>query len=158
MKNRHASGQTLVEVVVVVGIAVLLVLGIVAGTTRSLSLSQTVQKRTTALSLAQEGIELARQERDLGWDAFALMGTPLSTYCIGSSGISDFANLPVSSCGDSPNIDNTAFTRSVTLDLIPSPDGSGNTTMQVTVQVSWSAAAGATDNSVSLTTYLTQWQ
>ena len=73
----HKKGQTLIEMVVVVGIVVLLATGIVAGTTASLARSKTAETRSEALSLAQAGIELAREARDSGWTAFtALNGHP----------------------------------------------------------------------------------
>ena len=145
------KGQMLIEVVVVVGMVVLLALGIVAGTTRVLSQSQTVQNQSVALSIAQEGIELTRQFRDSGWATFASYGSTKTTYCVGSDGTFVPANPTCPT-----NILNTIYTRSITLDLIPSPDGSATQTMQVTVTVSWTGSVEA-NNFVNLTTYLTQW-
>lgn len=129
------KGQSLVEMIVIIGMVVLLATGIVAGTTVSLSSSKTSQVRSQALSYAQAGIELARATRDDGWPAFSAMGNPPSTTV--------------------SNIDNT-FTRSVTLELTtigtpPTP------TMKVTSQVTWGDTTNPL-NKVELTTYLTQWR
>lgn len=128
----HQKGQSLVEMIVVIGMVVLLTTGIIAGTTLSLSRSEASRTRSQALSYAQAGIELARATRDNGWAAFAAMGNPPSTTV--------------------SNIDST-FTRSVTFQLTTV---SGVSTMKVTSRVVW----GDTTNpsAVQLITYLTQWK
>ena len=138
------EGQSLVEMIVIIGMVVLLATGIVAGTTVSLSRSKTSQVRSNALSFAQEGIELARKTRDSGWDAFALMGESETTYCVGSGGAWGASPCMV------PNIDNK-FTRSITLQPAP---GSG---ISVTSKVVWGDTTNPL-NKVELTTYLTQWR
>lgn len=147
--KKHVSdqvGQSLVEMIVVVGMVVLLTTGIVAGTTISLSRSETSKIRSSALTFAQAGIELARGQRDNGWDAFEAMGTPSSTiYCVGSNGA-----FVKETC--TTNIDNR-FTRSVTLEFTPA---SG---MKVTSRVVWGDTTNPTNtNTVQLITYLTQWR
>lgn len=129
----YQRGQSLVEMIVVIGMVVLLATGIVAGTTTSLSRSETSQIRSQALSIAQAGIELARGTRDNGWDAFAALGTPQSTTV--------------------SNIDST-FTRSVTFQLTTV---SGIPTMKVTSRVTWGDTSNPA-NTVQLITYLTQWR
>ncbi len=139
MKNK---GQTLVEMIVVIGVVVVLATGIIAGTSISLSRGQGSQNRAMATTYAQEGIELARQLRDEGWTAFAAMGTAPTVYCVGADG----AFLQASpSC--TPNISNL-FTRSVTLAL-SGPD------MSVDVLVTWGANASG---KVELKTTLTHWR
>ena len=130
------KGQSLVEMIVIIGIVVLLATGIVAGTTVSLSRSKTSQVRSQALSIAQAGIELARATRDTGWEAFAALGDPQSTTV--------------------STIDNT-FTRSVTLQLIPIPAVPTMEEMKVTSRVAWGDTSNPS-NAVELTTYLTQWR
>lgn len=147
MKNQQ--GQSLVEMIVVIGMVVLLATGVVAGTTISLSRSGASQIRTDALTVAQAGIELARGQRDNGWDAFALRGTPQSTYCVGSDGAFGQAQT---SC-TAVNVDNK-YTRSVTLQMTTI---SGISTMKVTSSVTWGDTTNPL-NKVELTTYLTQWR
>jgi type II secretory pathway pseudopilin PulG len=134
MKNQE--GQSLVEMIVIIGMVVLLATGIVAGTTVSLSRSQTSQVRSQALSIAQAGIELARGQRDNGWEAFAALGDPQSTTV--------------------STIDNK-FTRSVTLELIPIPANPAMNEMKVTSRVVWGDTTNPL-NKVELTTYLTEWR
>jgi type II secretory pathway pseudopilin PulG len=141
------KGQTLVEMIVIIGIVVLLATGVVAGTTVSLSRSETSEIRSDAVSYAQSGIELARSLRDAGWDAFAAMGTPVSTYCVGSDGT--FGQPPCTAL----TIDGR-FARAVTLELTTVL---GIPTMKVTSMVSWGDTSSPA-NAVELTTYLTQWQ
>lgn len=128
----YQQGQSLVEMIVVIGMVVLLTTGIVAGTTASLSRSETSQVRSQALSYAQAGIELARGLRDNGWAAFAALGSPSSTT--------------VSTLG--------TLTRSVTFQLTTV---SGVSTMKVTSRVAWGDTSNPS-NAVELTTYLTQWR
>jgi len=133
--------------IVVVGMVVLLTTGIVAGTTVSLSRSGTAQVRSIALSYAQAGIELARAQRDSGWDAFAAMGGyPPRVYCVGSVGsfVEEACVL---------NMDNK-YIRYVSLELT---SVSGVSTMKVTSKVSWDDTANPL-NKIELTTYLTQWR
>jgi type II secretory pathway pseudopilin PulG len=138
-------GQTLIEMIIIVGVIVLLATGIVAGTTAALSRSETLQARSEALSQAQAGIELARGLRDNGWNTFATKGTPATTYCVGSGG-----GFVTGTCMP-PYIDNR-FKRYVTLELttIGSPP---TPTMKVTSKVVWDPS-----NAVQLSTYLTQWK
>lgn len=144
-------GQSLVEMIVVVGMVVLLVMGIVAGTTVALGRTQTVQMRSAAVKYAQEGIELTRSLRDTGWDMFAAMGTVESMYCTGDDGV---FTLTATSCSD-PNV-HDVYTRTIILRLLPA-SGASVEKMSVTVVVAWGDITNPS-NSVSLVTHLTQWQ
>jgi type II secretory pathway pseudopilin PulG len=147
--NLGREGQTLVEMIVIIGTVVLLTSGIVAGTTISLGRSQLSQTRSRALALAQEGIELARGKRDNGWDAFVLMANPTSTYCVGSDSSFGVAGAACTT----PNIQST-FTRSIKLQ---STTIAGIPTIKVTSQAAWGDISSPS-NTVQLTTYLTQWK
>jgi len=129
MKNQ--KGQSLVEMIVVIGVVVLLTTGIVVATTVSLSRSETSQVRSQALSIAQAGIELARAARDNGWIAFAALAGSTQVTAI-----------------------DTTFTRSVTFELTTV---SGVSTMKVTSRVAWGDTTNPS-NAVQLITYLTQWK
>ncbi|MCX6792391.1 MAG: hypothetical protein NT149_05145 [Candidatus Gottesmanbacteria bacterium] len=143
------QGQSLIEMIVIVGMVVLLVTGIVAGTTASLSRSETSQTRSSALSFAQAGIELARGIRDNGWNTFVTMGSSGGAkYCVNSNSPPEWTESETCT----PNID-SKFTRSVTLELTPA---SG---MKVTSKVAWGDTTDPLNkNKVELTTYLTQWK
>ncbi len=150
--SRDQRGQSLVEMLVVVGIVVLLVTGIVSGTTLSLSSTHTTQQRSTAVKYAQDGIELARSLRDDGWTNFAALGTTESSYCVGSE-VPPVFSLASGTCGT--NIGGT-YARTITLHLIPA-SGTNVEKMSVTVVVSWGDTS-QTNNAVTLVTYLTEWR
>jgi type II secretory pathway pseudopilin PulG len=145
MATRHVTqkGQTLVEAVVVVGIVVLLVTGLVAGTTSSLRSAQSGRTKTQAVSLAQEGIEIIRTMRDENWDLFEAHS---GSYCLGDDHV-----LTVSGGTCSPNIttDQGVLTREATFTW-------QDPRMVVEVDVSY--IEGEATRNVNLVTYFTQWK
>ncbi len=153
MKNYRTRGQTIIEVIVVIGIVVVLTTGLIAGTTSSLKSAQSDRSRSEAVKYAQEGIEVARQLRDENWDTFFSYGG--SVYCLGSDAKGN-TNFVVSTGGQCPtNImmqDGTLsiFTRSVQFAW------QGNSGMQIVVTVSY--PENSQTKNVQLTTYLTQWR
>jgi type II secretory pathway pseudopilin PulG len=80
---RGQKGQTLVEAIVVIGIVVLLVTGLIAGTTMSLKTARTSKTRTQAVKYSQEAIEVIRSKRDENWNTFIGFN---GQYCIDSNG------------------------------------------------------------------------
>jgi len=151
-QSTYQAGQSLVEMVVVIGVVVLLAVGIIAGTTASLSATQNAQTRSNALKFASEGIERTRELRDAGWNEFAALGEFESTYCVGDDG--EFT-LAATSC-TSPNIEDR-YIRAITLALVPAGDEYPAEKMSVRVAVSWEGTTQL-GNSVELVTYLTQWR
>jgi type II secretory pathway pseudopilin PulG len=142
-KNSLSAGQTLVEAVVVVGVVVLLVTGLIAGTTASLRSAQSGRTRTQAVSLAQEGIEIARGLRDENWNAFEAY---TGSYCLGDDRV-----LTISGGTCAPNITTPEGTlsREITFDW-------QDPKMIITVVVSY--LEGESTRDVTLTTYFTQWK
>jgi len=142
--KKSSRGQTLAEVVVAIGVVVLLVTGLVVGTSVSLKASQYGKARSQAVQYAQEAVELARNIRDNGWTTFTTYGgvSPVS-WCLDKSGVW----APMSdSC--SANIDNF-YTRQVTFTW-------NDPKMKVDVSVSW--IDGNKTFTVPITTYFTQWK
>lgn len=146
----NSSGQSLLEIIVATGVAVLLIGGLVVATTVSLRTSQYGERRSRAIKYAQEGIELTRSLRDgIAWDEFIAKDTNPdggvgTVTCLGSDGVYD---------GGPPcdvNID-TTFTRSVSFNW-----NAANDRMEVSVEVVWNEAGKTTD--VILDTYFTQWR
>lgn len=142
--KKSTKGQTLAEVVVAIGVVVLLVTGLVVGTSVSLKASQYGKARSQAVQYAQEAIEIARNVRDNGWTTFATYGgvSPVS-WCLDKSGVWTAMS---DSC--SANIDNF-YTRQVTLTWI-------DPKMKVDVSVSW--IDGNKTYTMPITTYFTQWK
>jgi len=144
-------GQSLIEMIVVIGVVIVLVTGIIAGTTVTLSRSRDSNIRSAAVRYAQEGIELARSQRDSGWTAFAALGTPYTTYCVDDNGVFTATGT---SC-TTPNVTNL-YVRSVNLEL----KDAGNPTLErmaVDVVVQWGDLTNSS-NVVELKTDLTQWK
>ncbi len=141
-KITASSGQSLVEAVVMVGMVVLMVSGLVAGTTASLRHSKNVQYKSKALKYSQEGIELTRKLRDSGWSEFE---EKVGTWCVDASGNwADAGGFPCMA-----SIEST-YSRTITLTW----DGSSKMTAEVSV--AWSD--GATAHTSTLTTIFTQWR
>lgn len=134
----------LVEVVVAIGVVVLLVTGLIVGTSVTLKASQYSKARGQAVQYAQEAVEIARKIRDSGWTTFATYGgvSPRS-WCLDKAGV--WTAMP-GSC--SANID-TFYTRQVTFTW-------DDPRMKVDVVVSWTD--GNKTYTVPISTYFTQWK
>jgi Tfp pilus assembly protein PilV len=136
------KGQTLVEAIVIIAMVMLMVTGLISGTTASLKSSQSVKARSEATKYAEDGMELIRLMRDNKWSTVAdKVGQ--GPYCFGSNGV-----LEQVTCPPTPD---THLTRTATFYLLP--DGE---TIHVHVAVSY--PDGSTTITVPLDTYLTNWR
>lgn len=145
------SGQTLVEVVVAIGMVVLLVTGLIVGTTVSLKGGQFGRTKSGAISFAQEAIELARGLRDVGWTSFRARS---GMYCLSQN--NTFPQEAVGSSNECTGnvVSPTAiYTRWVTFawDEAATPPR-----MNVTATVTWNE--GSTTHTSALSTFFTQWK
>ena len=143
MKNNTTAGQTLVEAVVVVGVVVLLVTGLIAGTTASLRSAQSGRTRTKAVSLAQEGMEVVRSIRDENWITFVAFS---GSYCLGES---HDLTPATGVCPQNITTPEGTLARGVSFDW-------QDPKMIVTTTVSYTEGERTRD--VTLTTYFTQWK
>ncbi len=134
------SGQTLAEIVVALAIVILLVVGLIVGTTSSVRSTDQGRMRSLAVKYNQEALELVRQKRDSDWDVFAAYS---GLWCIDKEGVWSQASLCPA------NIDNT-FTRSVVFTW-----NAGASRMDIVATVSW--PDGATVHKSELVTFFTQW-
>lgn len=147
MKNLFSpasNGQTLVEAVVVIGVVVLLVTGLIAGTTSSLRSAASGKIRSQAVRFTQEGIEHMRALRDENWTNFQINS---GTYCYGSDGV--LIATATETCA--PNIVTTegSFIRMITFSW-------QDPRMVVMVRVSYPEGEGI--KNVEFTTYFTKWR
>lgn len=142
--KKSSRGQTLVEVIVAIGVVVLLVTGLIVSTSVSLKASQYGKMRSLGIQYAQEAVEATRNLRDSGWNTFAVYGgvTPIS-WCLNKAG--EWTQM-IGAC--SSNIDNF-YTRVVTFTW-------NDPRMKVDVFVTW--VDGAKTYTSSLSTYFTQWK
>lgn len=148
MKKRNFTGQSLIEAVVAVGIVIILVTGLIVGTTASVHRAVSSSSRSLAVKYAQEGMELARKVRDNGWMTLIEYN---NTYCVGKDSLVPVPTpTPVVGAACSANID-SIYTRSITFAYAPDTQ-----IMTIDVNVSW-YEAGQT-RSIALQTYLSQWK
>lgn len=138
---KKQSGQTLAEVVVAIGVIVLLVTGLVVGTSVTLKASQYSKARSQAVKYAQEAVELARSLRDSSWTTFAAYGG--TSQCLDGDGV-----WTPTSGACSANINNF-YTRTVIFTW-------DEPRMKTDVTVSW--LDGNKTYTVPISTYLTQWR
>lgn len=148
--QQSARGQTLVEVIVVVGVVILLVTGLVVSTVTSLRTSQSSRDRSLATKYAQEGIELSRKLRDNSWSTFLAYGDPgPKIWCLPKDGI--WPASPVASAGACEGNVDTIYNRNITFMW-----NATQNRMEITVTVSWNDGNSTHQN--ELFTYFTQWQ
>jgi type II secretory pathway pseudopilin PulG len=150
-----SSGQSFLEVIIVVAVVILMVSGLVVGTVTSLKTTNFASSKSQATKYAQEGIELARRERDASWYEFYSQRD--KTFCVNQSGTFLSESLCSSSLnrldGASPGI----FTRIVQYTWNGSPGQPGEAPrMEVTVTVSWEDGSGS--HKSQLSTFFTQWR
>lgn len=146
----YQSGQTLVEVIVAIGVVVLLVTGLIVSTSVTLKASQYGKMRSLGTQYANEAVEAARNLRDSGWSTFFTTYGGFS-WCLNKAG--EWSKMVGASC--IPNID-SYYTRVVTFTWHDDPLISNDERMQVDVAVTW--VDGAKTYSATLSTYLTQWK
>jgi Tfp pilus assembly protein PilV len=146
MKQKNTQlGQTIVEAIVVIGVVVLLVTGLIAGTTTSLRSASAGKIRSQALKYAEEGLEFMRNIRDQKWDTFQSYN---GWYCLGTDG-QLIPTTSQSSCSVNIVTSDNSFARSLNFVW----DG-----QKMQVQVSVRYPEGSQTKDVSLTTYYTQWK
>lgn len=78
----NQRGQTLLELVVALGIGLIIVSAVTVAVLTSLSNAQFNRDQSLAISYAQEGMENVRKVRDQRWSTFSSLN---GTYCIGKS-------------------------------------------------------------------------
>lgn len=143
-KKTVSKGQTLVEIIVVVGVVLVILTVVVNNVLSSLRNSTFSEAKSQATAYAKEGLEIARQQRDAGWYAFVSKGTSEGlSWCVDGSG----TWTQGSSC---TNKINNTFERILRLTL----DSSNH--MTVVSTVTWQE--GGSTRKSELVTVLTQWR
>ena len=153
------KGQTLIEVLVALGVSVLIVSAISAAILSALSNAQYSKNQNTATQYAQEGMEIVRNFRNSDLTAFsALLGNPneQKSYCLdkGFTTIdkeNNVRNNLIAGCSGTNNISPKGqnvdiFARQVTLEK--SGGSCGNNVTKVTVFVSWSDSKCASTQNI----------
>lgn len=145
---KHFSyGQSMVEIIIVIGIVLVVVTGLVVGSTAALRGTRFSSTKSPATKYAQEGLELARKLRDTSWSTFFARKDEINgLWCL------DEAGTWTSAGGSEANCSNNVagiYSRTVRFTW----DGTG---MTVVSAASW--VDGATTHKSELTTYLTEWK
>lgn len=146
MKYKNLSqGQTLLELIISIGVVVFVMLGLVVAVTSSLRFGQSSRSRSRAVKYAQEAVEITRQLRDVNtWDTFfAYTGASTKTWCLNKDGAWYVDGSP--SC----DILDGIFSRLVTLTW-------QDPIVHVQVNVSWQEGDHVSHS--TLETYLTEWK
>lgn len=145
-RDRFASGQTILELVVALGVVSLVLTGLVAAATSSLRFGQAGRQRGLGVKYAQEGIELSRKLRDGGlWSDFvAKSGSGTARWCLSGSGVwSQDTDVGCPIATENP------FWRTVTFSW-------ADPIMEITSEVSWGERQVPTV--VTFVTQFTQWK
>ncbi len=149
--TKRSSGQSLIEVVVSLGVAVVLAVSLIATSLVTQKTARVAKNNNQATKLAQESMEKIRVFRDR--QGFNSLGA--NTCLILDSRNVNPANWVLNgSCVNREIIsnNNTNFERKIKIEDMP-----GNTnTKLVTVTVSWNEPGGA--QTVKNQTFLSKWQ
>jgi type II secretory pathway pseudopilin PulG len=151
------SGQTLIEMVVAVGMVSLVLVAIVAGIAISIRNSRFSKNKALATRFAQEGIEKFRFYRDeFGWIPFfeTINGQSVGgyvEYCFDDfpTGLEDISDS-LGNC-TTETISGTEYTRYAQVNVTTLPSDF----VDILVGVTW--IEGAAPHSVELTTRLNDW-
>lgn len=136
--HTRSLGQSLVEVLVAVGIVSLVLVAIVAGVTLAIKNASFSRNQTSATRYAQEAMEWLRNQRDQDWNAFVLRSGP---FCLNS------LSWKTGTCS-SFSLGNI-FKREAVL-------SGSDPRIEVKVTVSWQDAGGTHQS--ELVSYFTKWQ
>jgi len=134
------DGQSLLEALVALAVAMLVILALVWVTTVSVRNADFAKKQAQAAKYAQEGMENMRTFRDKGWNGFWIAADGAIHGLSGPT--------PSGSCPSTPNLANT-FIRCVKLEQ------TGTDKVKATVTVSWTDSTG-THKSEQIS-YFTKW-
>ncbi len=140
MIHHSRSGQSLVEVIVATGMAMLILVALVVGGTVAMRNAQFSRTKARAMQLSREAMGWIQGEREKSWSEFIHNN---GTFCL-----KELSFAKNGYCSASDKIDNQ-FTRQAVLTL------ENDKKMKVKVTTSWHDSHG--DHSEEIITYLTKW-
>lgn len=143
------SGQTLIEVIIAVGLVVLVLLTLVSALTLAVRNNQFAKDQVLARNRSREALEWLRNMRDqMGWDSFYAVisadGNPVD-YCLPSlpADVTSMAALTNQVCTKTDVISGTKFVRDLVLTVVSVDE------IDATVTVAWTE--GSKDHSSNST-------
>jgi type II secretory pathway pseudopilin PulG len=145
--NKRQEGQSLLEVLTALGVAVIIIVALSILAVSSLRNAQHARAQAEATKYVNGGLEQVRTVRDRqGWSMFFSYAVP-KCYSVQTS---DWTLQEDSSCSGVPV---SGHIRTILLEDQTTPEGEGR---KVTVTVSWTDSFGP--NTSSATTILTKWK
>lgn len=155
---KHNSGQTLIEVIIAVGLIVMVLTTLASGVAISVRNNRVAKDQAAAKESVREGLEWLRSIRDqAGWETFAAITKESTTqwYCLDSlPATKELFNAKSMTGSTCPVIPNTTFSRKMTTKK--NLTGGKVTSVAATVTVSWKD--GDRDLSSNSTITLYQWK
>ena len=153
------KGQSLFEVVVAIGIAALIIVGVVSLATTSIRNSSFSRNKTLASRFSQEAIEWLRVEKDADWDIFKT--NVESCDLAGSCCVEAIPSWETGSCDVAEVIPGTIFIREASFTCL---DSDGTTQVlcpaaeiiETSLTTSWIDGQGTHDAKAS--TQFTNWR
>lgn len=141
---RKKNGQSMLELLIALGIGVLVILALVQSMVLSMKNSEFAKNQNLATRYSQEAIEKIRSERDkLGWNDF-FTNYKDTSQCIGAS---SWSPKPVGGCSQNTG---SIFIREASFQKI------NDNQLDITVITSWTDTSGTHKSEQK--TYLTRWQ
>jgi type II secretory pathway pseudopilin PulG len=157
-RHTHNSGQTLIEIIVAIGLVIMVLITLVSALTLGIRNNQFAKDQALAKNRVREATEWFRSLRQqMGWDSFYTMITndgPSITYCLQylPTTINDAESLGNQPCGFLEILPgSTSFYRNA---IITIPAG---TTDEVDVQVEVSWTSGGKTHSSNSTLIMKKW-
>jgi len=146
--KKTSAGQSLVEVVVAIGVMSLLLMALLALVSLSVKNSRVARDRSKAVALAQQGVELMRTYRDYSYTLLAAAAG--ETYVLAANwAVED--GLVTAGCDETSFMDETDyFSRCVRVIMVEPSQ------VEVAVTVYWQE--GNKLNATEQTTRLSSWQ
>lgn len=151
IKTGTYSGQTLIEVVLAIGIAVLVVVALVVLGSTSVRVAKSSLRRSEAAKLAAAGLEAVRYARDADGSTCGFSSLDIGCYRLNSTGsVCGVLDYNPAACGGTAiRLEDEEYTRTIKIEQY---NGSPNKLL-VTSVVTWKEPRG--DKSVTLSTVLT---
>lgn len=144
MLNKKNSGQTIVELLVALGIATVVIVALVGASVGSLSNANFAKTQGEATRVSREAMEWLRGQRDQDWNSFASRSG--NTWCLQTLGFP----LRAGACSASQVIPGTILIREATL------TSTADNTLEALVLVYWADSRGR--HEVRLNSRLTRWR
>jgi len=150
MKKKNILGQSLMEVVLAIGLITLIMVTVVAAASISITNSSFSKNQTLSTRFSEATLEWLRGERNEDWDYFLSQALPEGieqTICFTTL---SWDGSTLGSCDpDSEGISDTPLKREVDFSLVD------ESTVGVAVRIYWIDANGY--HEVNSSTYLTNW-